>query len=225
MKASSSAERGAVPPHPQQRGVPHHVDVVAVGREAGDGRLGHDQAGDDRQVDRVEHEQLGRLSRLDGLTGALAGEVLGDEVAVGQHDEAVVGPRPRQRRPRRATSSVGLSRWAWLPNTTCSEPSAWQARPPGHIGPGGEHRRRAHHLERHGVDLLHPGLHLGAEPVAQHVDLAGVAQHDHRRARRLPVRDDELAARRASPSPRCGRRRHLQPPGAAVLGRPRARAQ
>ena len=92
-------EVGAVPARPQERVVADHVDGVAVGREPGDRGLGHLARRDDLEGDRVEHDQLGRRCgrrRRLVLSREEATEVLGDEVAVGQRDEAVVGRVPRE---------------------------------------------------------------------------------------------------------------------------------
>ncbi len=121
-----------------------------------------------------------------------------------------------------ATTEVSAARrWAWLPNTTCSEPSAWAASPPGHIGPparSGDWRTTSSVMgsicsTQHGAS--------SPEAVPQHVHLAWAAQHHHRRSGRVAVRHREaLASRQAEAGMLRGR--HLQPKRTAVLGGPRA---
>ena len=84
-------------------------------------------------------------------------------------------------------------------------------------GPGraaGEVRRAVDRLERLGVDLLDPRGRVGTDRVAQQVDLARIAEHDHR-GRRHVARDDlepVAGSRGRAPVPARGRWVRRGPP-------------
>ena len=78
-------EPRAVPMDPEQRRRPDRVDVVAVGREPRDRRLGQRAGVEDRERLRIQREELGglRRGRVGWIDRKPAAEVLRHERAVG----------------------------------------------------------------------------------------------------------------------------------------------
>ena len=212
-----AAELTAIPAHPEQAGVPHHVHVGALGREPGDGGLGQLQPSHQVQGDRIEGDQFARLTRL-GLHAdawSRTAEVLGDERAVGKPDEAVVGPIPRQP-PRGNNPQVRIEPVDVVPEDhvdgsgVVNPETARPDRTARQLG------RACDDVQGSGVDGLDAADRPVAGRVAQEEEPLLVAD-DHGRRRSEP-------GRRAQPAPRLDTqpaRHRLQARRTTVFGSPR----
>ena len=212
----------AVPDHPEQAGVTDDEDLVAPGRQSGDGRFGQDATVHDGQGVRLQHDQLARLAltRCDRRTRPRAGEVLGDEVTVVQDDEPVVGPVAGQ------GGGGGDRQVGGQAVGVISEHHVQRAvGMDGHAaGPGGTPAQvgRAGHLgQGHRIDALDEGDGVVAERVAQQEQLTGIAGDGHGGGRYGPGRDLEGVP--GGQTERSGRSSDLGTVGPAVLSRPRPR--
>ena len=155
----------------------HHVDRIADGAEpcnrwlrANRGRAGR------QQVVRIEHTQTGVVR---------VRQVLGDDQAVVQHHEGVVGLRDRQL-PAGAQFAVAAQpmRMAAIDNVDVAVAVNRHAARPHRSA--GQARRALQRAQRRRLNLFHTGGGRQSDVRAQcrmgqQVDLARCAQHSHRR--------------------------------------------
>ena len=194
----------------------HDVHRVTAGAEPGDGRFGADGvAAARRERPGVDHRQVGRRD---------AGQVLGDDQAVVQHDEGVVGLVEGQfERGLEFTTPIQPVRVAAVNDDQM--PLAVHSHAARPHRSAGQPRRTVSGLQADGVDQFH--ARRGGQPdlraqggVGQQVDLARRAQHGHRRHERAPYGGTQgLSRAQAQPAASA---RHLEPVRSAVLGRPGA---